>query len=85
MEPSKNAKLSHRRPQGSTTEENSLGLLAGGSSKEQFPEINGIVRVARRDGEPGAVLTCTRGTCRTWGDAELLRHSRAGMGAGGRS
>lgn len=29
MEPSKNAKLSHGRPQGSTTEENSLGHWQG--------------------------------------------------------
>lgn len=82
MEASKNAELSHRQPQGSTTEKNSLGCWQGKQqravprNKSNCPRGKEGGGTAQEGMEGLALLTCTQGTSRTWGDAELPRQSR---------
>lgn len=81
MEASKNAELSHGVTTGLNHRRKQPGLLAGEAAKEQFPEINLIVCVAGRWHKQGwrvwhSAHLHTGGTSRTWGDAELLRHSQ---------
>lgn len=91
VEASKNAKLSHRQPQGSTTKENSLGFCWQGKQQRAVPRNKSNCPCGREMAQGWRVWRSAHLHTRELqhlGDAELLRHSqlvRDGRDAGGGS